>query len=77
MRFIAQFEKKEEIFERLYSFKVKHNLIPKNKKNDKDNRPITELKWNKVSKSKIEYDKDVINYFFDDDDLQFRGACSL
>jgi hypothetical protein len=30
------------------------------------------LKWNKVSKSKIEYYKDVINYFFDDDDLQFR-----
>ncbi|MEZ7507628.1 DUF3800 domain-containing protein [Cloacibacterium sp. Arc13] len=65
-------EKKEEIFERLYSFKVKHNLIPKNKKNDKDNRPYYELKWNKVSKSKIEYYKDVINYFFDDDDLQFR-----
>lgn len=65
-------EKKEEIFERLYSFKLKHNLIPKNKKNDKDNRPYYELKWNKVSKSKIEYYKDVINYFFDDDDLQFR-----
>lgn len=65
-------EKKEEIFERLYSFKIKHNLIPKNKKNDKDNRPYYELKWNKVSKSKIEYYKDVINYFFDDDDLQFR-----
>ena len=65
-------EKKEEIFEWLYSFKVKHNLIPKNKKNDKDNRPYYELKWNKVSKSKIEYYKDVINYFFDDDDLQFR-----
>mgnify|MGYP003610867591 FL=1 len=65
-------EKKEEIFERLYSFKVKHNLIPKNKKNDNDNRPYYELKWNKVSKSKIEYYKDVINYFFDDDDLQFR-----
>ena len=65
-------EKKEEIFERLYSFKVKHNLIPKNKKNDKDNRTYYELKWNKVSKSKIEYYKDVIDYFFDDDDLQFR-----
>lgn len=63
-------EKKEEIFERLYSFKVKHNLIPKYKK-DK-NRSYYELKWNKVSKSKLEYYKDVINYFFDDDDLQFR-----
>ena len=65
-------EKKKEIFERLYSFKLKHNLIPKNKKNDNENRTYYELKWNKVSKSKIEYYKDVINYFFDDDDLQFR-----
>lgn len=65
-------QKKEEIFERLYSFKLKHNLIPKNKKNNNDNRTYYELKWNKVSKSKIEYYKDVINYFFDDDDLQFR-----
>lgn len=63
-------EKKEEIFERLYSFKVKHNLIPKYKKDN--NRSYYELKWNKVSKSKLEYYKDVINYFFDDDDLQFR-----
>lgn len=65
-------EKKKEIFERLYSFKVKHNLIPKHKKNPKENRAIYELKWNKVSNSKLEYYKDVINYFFDDDDLQFR-----
>ncbi|WP_028121163.1 DUF3800 domain-containing protein [Epilithonimonas tenax] len=65
-------EKKEEIFERLYSFKEKHNLIPKYKKNKKENRTYYELKWNKVSKSKIEYYKDVINYFFDNDDLQFR-----
>ena len=65
-------EKKEEIFERLYSFKIKHNLIPKHRKNEKENRTYYELKWNKVSKSKLEYYKDVINYFFDDDDLQFR-----
>lgn len=64
--------KKEEIFERLYDLKVKHNLIPKHKKNDKENRAYYELKWNKVSSSKLEYYKDVINYFFDDDDLQFR-----
>lgn len=65
-------EKKEEIFERLYSFKTKHKLIPKNKKNEKDNRAYYELKWNKVSRSKVDYYKDVINYFFDDDDLKFR-----
>lgn len=65
-------EKKAEIIERLYSFKVKHNLIPKYHKNLKDNRAYYELKWNKVSDAKLEYYKDVINYFFDDDDLQFR-----
>lgn len=64
-------EKKQEIFERLLSFKEKYNLIPKDKKNN-ENRAYYELKWNKVSKSKIEYYKDVINYFFDDDDLNFR-----
>lgn len=65
-------EKKNEIFERLFSFKEKHHLIPKYKKNPEDNRTSYELKWNKVSNSKLEYYKDVINYFFDDDDLQFR-----
>ena len=39
-------EKKEEIFKRLLSFKEKHKLIPKNKKNEKDNRNYYELKWN-------------------------------
>ncbi len=65
-------EKKKEISERLYSFKVRHNLIPKNKKSSKENRAYYELKWNKVSRVKIDYYKDVINYFFDNDDLQFR-----
>lgn len=65
--------KKKEIFERLFEFKQKHDLIPHYKKNDKDNRTYYELKWNKVSKSKLEYYKDVINYFFDDDDLHFRS----
>jgi hypothetical protein len=64
--------KKKEIFERLYEIKQKHDLIPKYKKNEKDNRAYYELKWNKVSKSKLDYYKDVINYFFDDDDLHFR-----
>ncbi|MFC2398453.1 DUF3800 domain-containing protein [Capnocytophaga gingivalis] len=65
-------KKKEEIFERLLDLKKKHNLIPKNKKNNKDNRTYYELKWNKVSISKLEYFKDVINYFFDNNDLCFR-----
>ena len=56
--------KKNEICERLFELKEKHDLIPKHKKNEKDNRAYYELKWNKVSKSKLEYYKDVINYFF-------------
>lgn len=65
--------KKNEIFERLFELKKKHDLIPKHKKNEKDNRTYYELKWNKVSKAKINYFKDVIDYFFDDDDLHFRS----
>ncbi|MBI1185251.1 DUF3800 domain-containing protein [bacterium] len=64
--------KKSEIFQRLSELKKKHNLIPKNKKNPNDNRTYYELKWNKVSLAKINYFKDVIDYFFADDDLHFR-----
>jgi hypothetical protein len=64
--------KKTEIFERLSELKKKHNLIPKHKKNPKDNRAYYELKWNKVSLTKINYFKDVVDYFFADDDLNFR-----
>lgn len=64
--------KKDEIFQMLAELKKKHNLIPKNKKNPKDNRAYFELKWNKTSLAKINYFKDVIDYFFTDDDLNFR-----
>lgn len=33
-----------------------------------------ELKWTKVSPSKIDFYLDVIDYFFDDDDLNFRAV---
>lgn len=32
-----------------------------------------EMKWNKVSISKVNFYLDIIDYFFDDDDLMFRG----
>lgn len=64
--------KKKEVFQRLIELKKKHNLIPKNKKNPNDNRTYYELKWNKISLAKINYFKDVIDYFFADDDLYFR-----
>lgn len=64
--------KKNEIFQRLFELKKKYDLLPKFQKNEKDNRTHYELKWNKVSLSKINYFKDVIDFFFDDDDLHFR-----
>ena len=35
--------------------------------------PSTELKWTKVSPAKVQAYKDIIDYFFDDDDLHFRA----
>ena len=35
-------------------------------------KPHCELKWNAVSQSKLAYYKDVMNYFFDNQDLHFR-----
>ncbi len=64
--------KKDEIFFRLDELKRKYNLIPKFNKNPKENRTYYEIKWNKVSRSQLDFYKDVINYFFTDDDLSFR-----
>jgi hypothetical protein len=64
--------KKSEIFQRISEIKKKYDLIPKNKKWPKENRSYYEIKWNKVSMAKIEFYKEIIDYFFDDDDLCFR-----
>ena len=41
----------------------------------RNNVAITaELKWTKVSPAKIDLYKDILNYFFDDDDLFFRAV---
>lgn len=64
--------KKDEIFLRIDELKRKYNLIPKFNKNPKENRTYYEIKWNKVSKSRLAFYRDVIDYFFDDDDLSFR-----
>lgn len=34
----------------------------------------TELKWTKTSPAKIDVYRDIVNYFFDDDDLHFRAV---
>ncbi len=64
--------KKNEIFNRLHELKLKHRLIPKHRKDPRQNRTDYEIKWNKVSKSKIQFYKDVIDFFFDNSDLSFR-----
>lgn len=34
----------------------------------------SEMKWTKISPAKVELYEDLVNYFFDDDDLHFRGV---
>lgn len=55
--------KKGEITSRIKDIKKRHNL-PSH----------FEIKWNKVSKSKIDFYGDIVDFFFDDDDLQFRAV---
>lgn len=54
--------KRKEITRRISEIKQKHGLA----KN-------FEIKWTKVSPAKIDFYLDLIDYFFDDDDLHFRG----
>lgn len=53
--------KKNEIFQRLKEIRIKYNLPSK-----------FEIKWHKVSIGKIDFYRELIDYFFDDDDLHFR-----
>lgn len=53
----------KEATTRLTELKLKHGL-PSN----------FEIKWTKVSPAKIDFYLDVIDYFFDDDDLEFRAV---
>lgn len=55
-------EKAREISVRLREIKAHHRL-----------KPEFELKWTKVSPAKARFYLDVMDYFFDDDDLNFRA----
>lgn len=55
-------EKTREIAVRLREIKQKHGLSPQ-----------FEVKWTKVSPAKKSFYLDLIDYFFDDDDLHFRA----
>ena len=51
-----------EINQRIKDIKIRNGV-----------NPTAEVKWTKVSPSKKQLYIDLINYFFDDDDLHFRG----
>jgi uncharacterized protein DUF3800 len=54
--------KTREVAERIREIKERHGL-PRG----------FEIKWTKVSPAKVEFFRDVVDYFFDDDDLHFRA----
>lgn len=53
---------KKKAFERIREIKQKHGLAKE-----------FEIKWTKVSNSKIDFYSDLIDYFFDNEDLGFRA----
>lgn len=55
--------KLREINERIRQIKRRNNVSE-----------TMELKWTKISPAKNDLYKDLVNYFFDDDDLHFRGV---
>jgi Protein of unknown function (DUF3800) len=55
-------EKVKEISIRLREIKQRHQF-----------KPGFEIKWTKISPAKLQFSLDLVDYFFDDDDLHFRG----
>lgn len=55
-------EDKHALFERIKEIKKKHKLDSN-----------FEIKWNKISKSKIDFYKEIVNFFFDNDKIRFRA----
>jgi hypothetical protein len=56
-------DKRQEIANRLREIKAKHGVWPR-----------LEVKWTKVSPGLLALYLDVLDYFFDDDDLHFRAV---
>ncbi len=54
--------KLKEINQRIKEIKARNNVSP-----------TMELKWTKISPGKLDLYKDIVNYYFDDDDLHFRA----
>ena len=60
----------QEISVRLRELKQKHHVLS----SEKPRLRQFEVKWTKVSEAKLDLYLDWIDYFFDDDDLHFRGV---
>jgi hypothetical protein len=56
-------ERRREISVRLREIRAKHRILAS-----------TEVKWVKVSPAKVDFYRDWLDYFFDDDDLHFRAV---
>ena len=54
--------KLKEINQRIREIKVRNDISPK-----------VEMKWTKISPAKEKAYKDIVDYFFDDDDLHLRA----
>lgn len=59
------------ICERSVRNKIKRDILEIKTRNNI--RKNAEIKWNKVSPSKLNYYKEIVDYFFDNDDLRFRA----
>ncbi len=56
-------DKKTEIFNQIKNLKNSHNMDEH-----------FEVKWGKVSKGKLDFYKDLVNLFFNNEDMHFRGC---
>ena len=59
----GQIDEIREANKRIREIKTKHDISPH-----------TEIKWTKVAPNKLAFYLDLIDYFFDNDDLHFRGV---
>lgn len=56
-------DKASGAFERMRDIKRRHGI-----------NPAVEIKWTKVSGARLSFYRDIVDYFFDNDDLHFRGV---
>lgn len=66
-------DRMSEVSERVRELKVHHGLLDPAELREPSGQPF-ESKWSKVSESKADFYLALVDYFFDDDDLHFRGV---